>query len=404
MSFFKKKTTEDNRLNLLELMDLCDEIIRDGVSPVPKPRKKDLKDSIDIAKIPTHLETLSYKIEHRAEVPVRPLEKFKSIHFIFVHSKEHASWSELIKQDLMDTMDNLLPAVKFSSDCVLIAREEVEILSTLGFYHEEYRHRQADQTFVVTPGWWECQAVNMANKDKKVLPYRQLFCLPGNTQNFEIEGKMNPDDLILGGVSQEQTIAQKYVASILGVRPDASAVCIAYDPDPSHPTLKEHLTLQVKQLKEEFSKRGIRTVSHCWSPYRLDVARLRDVISTVDSVIILQEPAAEVHRKTLIAICNARKVFICASELDSVLAGAALGCGIPGGAFGKPLASLVIEYLLRDPRTPRENGWEMHKIPMQSGARFNKWAFGLQGIELSEDREALIDMKSAYDLSCVEYY
>jgi hypothetical protein len=73
-------------------------------------------------------------------------------------------------------------------------------------------------------------------------------------------------------------------------------------------------------------------------------------------------------------------------------------------AFGKPLASLVIEYLLRDPRTPRENGWEMHKIPMQSGARFNKWAFGLQGIELSEDREALIDMKSAYDLSCVEYY
>jgi hypothetical protein len=406
MPFFKKKNTKvhydaDSRLDILDLMDFCDDITSKGVSPKHVPNKTK---SIDITRISDQLETLSYKLDRRRDVPVRPLEKFKTIHFIFVHSQEHASWAEHIKKDLLDSMESLLPLVAFSSDCVLIQREEIEIFSTLGFYYEEYRRKEADQTFVVTPGWWECQAVIMANKAKKVLPYRQLFCLPGNTEELEVENKMEPNDLMLGGVSLQQATAQRYISSIRGVRPDAAAVCIAYDPDPSHKTLKEHITQQVKDLQAACAARGIRTVLHHWSPTHLDVLQLRDVVSTVDSVIILQEPAAEVHRKTLIAICNERKVFICASELDSVLAGAAIGCGIPGGAFGTPLAGLIIEFLLCDPRLPRVNGWTTHKIPMQSGARFNKWAFSLQGIELPEDREALIDMKSADDPSCVEHY
>jgi ABC-type uncharacterized transport system substrate-binding protein len=331
------------------------------------------------------------------------LDSIKSIHCIFVHSPEHSEWAKGAAFQWAETMKDLAPDTAISSQDVLIDGSEVEIAQTLAAVHNEYQSHQADRTFIVTPGWWESQEVLSANR-RGVLPYKQLFCLPGVPSPLLTSAiGMPQEEFLLGGVYAMPMPSEHYVNSIIGVRPRAKKVCIAYDPQTANSFLRRNLAVQVWELKQLLAEKNIDVVLHHWNSHDMRVSELRNAARDVDSIITLQEPAAAVHKQQLVMVSNAWNVFICASELDSVADGAALGCGVYGATFGIPLARLMFEHLF-EPVQSLEHvmGWTLYRIPQQSGMRCNEGAFEDQGIELSDDRMELLHMKSAFDESSIE--
>jgi hypothetical protein len=327
-----------------------------------------------------------------------------TLHFIMAHSKEHSEWASHAKNQLINSLLDLVPNVIVSVDLLLLAGTQADVMKSLVDYHAIYSKREADRTLIITPGWWESQVVVLANANA-VLPYKQLFCLPSGEPSKLLEKILgvNAERSILGGVYNMEMPSERYVHSIIGFRPQTKKVCIAYDSNTTNELLRHNIAHQVADLTARFAEVNIEVILHCWTPQDMNVESLRIAAHEVDSVIILNEPAAAVHKKSLIRFCNAWNIFVCSSELDSVFEGAALGCGVSGAAFGAPLAGLIIEYLFLERGLEHVEGWSLHRIPQQSGMRFNQWAFEIQGIQLPKDREELIYMKSVFDQSCIEY-
>lgn len=326
----------------------------------------------------------------------------KSIHFILAHSKEHRILALNIEKQLLHSVESIFPNIKLSADYLLITETAKELSKSLIHYRESYSVYKADVTFIVTPGWNESQMISLANANG-ILPFPQLFCVSGMPGQLLYDAGISGRAFkSLGGVYSTPCSAKTYVSSVLGFKPETKRVCIAYEKTSECEAFQKHIHTQVMDITTAFAHKGIEVVEHHWTSQDADIHNLRNILFSVDSIIILNEPAAEVHRERLVRLCNAHKKFICASELDSVYAGAALGGGIPGAAFGIPLAGLVARYILSESKNESKVGWETHQIPEQSGMRYNDWAFGMQGVELSEEKTALIKMKSAFDDHCVE--
>jgi len=341
----------------------------------------------------------SFKIKVFKE---KPPKKQNSVHFIMAHGGEHRDWATHINAQLTESLHDIFPAIKITSSLVPVGETADDVRTALRKYNKKYKRKQADQTFLVTIGWQESQLISATNSHD-TLPYPQLFCLPGSPGELLNEVVKQKNNKFYGGVYCEHTSAQKYINSILSFKADATQVCIAYDPAPASDFLRAHITKQVQALEAACVLKGINVVRHCWSPTEGNFQKLRSILHDgADSVIILNEPAAFAHRKQLVLLCNALGKFICASELDSVFAGAALGGGVTGGSFGIPLASLITQYLIHNFSLKTWAGWNVYKIPEQSGMRCNESVFGLQGIALSDEKEALLKMKSVFDESCEE--
>lgn len=330
--------------------------------------------------------------------------KFQTLHFIMAHSKEHTEWSLRVETQLKNLLFDLVPFLIVSVDQVLVTGTQADVRATLSDYYAVYASRAAEKTLIITPGWFESQMVALANS-QAVLPYKQLFCLPSGQPGKFLQKTLTAraEDGILGGVYNMEMPAHRYIHSIRGFRPDAKKVCIAYDPATSSDLLRQALEAQVAELKTHCARESLEVVLHHWTPQDMHTEALRAAAHDADSVVILNEPAAAVHKKTLIRFCNAWNVFVCSSELDSVMEGAALGCGISGAAFAAPLTALIMEHFFYPQSLESKMGWSLHRIPEQSGMRFNEWAFAIQGVDLSKDREELIRMKSVFDVSVIEY-
>jgi hypothetical protein len=331
------------------------------------------------------------------------LDSIKSVHCIFIHSKEHSQWAKGAAFQWNDTLTTLAPDVTISSSDVLVTGTDEEILKTLTDFHDFYQSEEADRTFIVTPGWWESKAVLRANK-YGVLPYKQLFCLSGVPSPLLSAVIGQPqEEYLLGGVYNMLMPSEHYINSIMGVRPDTKKVCILYDPETADTVLRMNMAVQILELKAVFAEKNIEVVLHHWNSVNIYVQELRKATLDVDSIITLHEPAAAVHHKQLIELCNEWDIFVCASELDSVAGGAAIGGGVYGATFGIPLAQLMFEYLFEPvQKLEHSMGWRLHRIPQQSAMRFNESAFEDQGLLLTEDRLELLRMKSAFDSNCVE--
>jgi hypothetical protein len=331
-------------------------------------------------------------------------KSLRSLHFIITHSKEHTEWALQAKHQLIDTLGTLAPTLAVSVDLLLIAGTQMEITQLLAQYYAAYSQNECDQTFIITPGWWESQFVVLANAGG-VLPYKQWVCLPGGEPSRLLQRTLvhNVEEVIVGGVYNMAMRSERYVNSIIGFRPYAKKVCIVYDPNTSSDILRDNLRAQVAELTEKFKQQLIDVSIHNWTSQDMNSEGLRLALDGADSVITLHEPAAAAHKRALIKFCNALNIFVCSSELDSVNDGAALGCGITGAAFTVPLAALIVEYLFFERGLEQSMGWSLYRIPQQSGMRFNDCAFEPQGVELSKDREELIRMKSASDVNVIEY-
>jgi hypothetical protein len=329
-------------------------------------------------------------------------QKQNSVHFIMAHSGEHRDWATQVGAQLTESLHEIFPAIQVTTSLVSVGESADEVRVALKNYNQQYEKNKADQTFVVTIGWQESQLVSATNS-YDILPYPQLFCLPGSPGELLNEVVKQRNNQLYGGVYCEHTSAQKYINSILSFKSNTTQICIAYDPAPTSDLLRIHIAKQVAALEAACASKNIQVRHHHWSPAESNFTRLRGVLHNgVDSVIILNEPAALTHRQQLVLLCNAVGKFICASELDSVFAGAALGGGVTGGSFGIPLATLVTQYLIYDFSLKKWAGWNVYKIPEQSGMRCNEWAFGLQGVVLSDEKDALLKMKSVFDESCEE--
>jgi len=322
------------------------------------------------------------------------------MHCVIAHAPAHKKWAEHLKLQLDDSINDILPCMHLTIEPLCITGSLEEITQTITEYLLPYGPgHYPGHVFIVTLGWWESQMIT-AVKAKAELDIPQLFCVPGMPgQMFNNEHSVLKPHLI-GGVANTPMSPESYVHSVLGFDPEADWVCIAYDPNPSNEVLALHLKQQVADIEAAFRARKIVVERHHWSPDDVCYASLDGKLITADAVIVFQEPSIEAHRELLIHMCNARKTFICASELDTVLAGAALGCGITGAAFGIPLAGLIVDYVLNP---AMGFGWAVHQIPEQSGMCFNEWAFGLQGVDLDNERMALLQMKSAFERDCIRF-
>jgi hypothetical protein len=339
----------------------------------------------------------------RLTVAVTPKTIQNKLHFIMAHSSAHSRWADDIKAQVRNSILDIFPALKITTESLSIDGSAQEIQANLKSYNEKYSKAPADETYIVTLGWHESQMVSTLNS-KELLPYPQLFCLPSAPGELLCEAGQNGQSQLLGGVYSTPLAPSKYINSILSFNAATKSICIAYDPTPSSSALRKHILQQVEGLESACALKEIRVIHHHWSPQDAHMQKLRNrLYSGADSVIILNEPAAMVHRKKLVTLCNVLGKFICASELDSVLEGAALGGGVTGAAFGIPLANLVCEKILNNSDLTQTPSWAIEEIPEQSGMRCNEGAFNTQGINLSDEQKALLTMKSVFDPSCTEF-
>jgi hypothetical protein len=341
------------------------------------------------------------------KMELRPILNKNKIHFIIAHTAPHARWADDIETQLRNFVLDVFPSVKVTIAHLLIKESAEEIKQDIQKYHDSYTPAQADETYIISIGWHESQAMSALCSDT-ILPYTQLFCLPSGPTEKVLQTMVSHRSHLAGGVYSTPLTPTRYVNSILGFNNKTKKICIAYDPAPSSEELKDHILQQVAGIEAACALKKIQVIHHHWNPLDGKMQKLRNrLYSGADSVIILNEPAALVHRKKLILLCNVLGKLVCASELDSVIEGAALGGGVNGGAFAGPLASLICENILDNnrlikSRAPRVKPWMLLQIPEQSGMRFNENAFKSQGVKLTPEQEALLKMKSAFDLSCNE--
>lgn len=245
-------------------------------------------------------------------------------------------------------------------------------------------------SFVLTPGYTETTIFNEV-RSALHLSIKQLYCVQGSlTAPFRVlrDG--------IAGVHNAPMDPYEYVLSLKGLIPFLKTVCIAYMPFSENPDEHYMIQQQRKALRAAFIRHDINVLEHPWSEIDLYANDLKQLLNQSDALITIDEHAMQVHRASVIDICNELGKPLCASELDSVFAGAALGCGITREAFAKPMLSV-----LHDMMFPQRRLVSSSEIGAQVGMRYNLNAMRTQGIVISDETAALMRMKSIYDLDII---
>jgi len=339
----------------------------------------------------------SNKIEIHHKDLTKPVEELK---FVVAYTGPHARWARMIQMQLASALESALPSINFTIELLLLTGDVNDVTQTLLNHKLLSGQAEAGHSFIVTPGWWESEVVHEARLIGAI-SVPQLFCVPGSPATlFEAGSGTVNDRRNFGGVYSWPTSPSHYVNNLRAIKPNMKKVCIAYSAHVEHGYMSRSMKYQAAALRNAFAEEGIMLVPHFWDHTNMGLLELTEKARKCDAVVTLHEPNAEMYHREVIDMCNFLKIPYCASELDSVHAGAVIGCGVTGGSFSAPLVSLVAEYLLNP---SRGLNWETICIPEQPGAHLNELACEAQGITLNKEQEALFKMRSIHAPAEVKY-
>jgi len=314
----------------------------------------------------------------------------KKIKGLVVASLDTADWAVRVRNHFMMEFSSLYHKTNLEIETIIVQGGIGEMQSAL-LKHSSIAGRHKKRfSFVITPGYAESMMFNEV-RSALGLTLKQLYCVQGAmTAPFRVlrDG--------IAGVHNVPMHPQEYLDSLRALIPNLKKVCIAASPYVEQEDENDAIQRQRKALSEIFTKNNIEVVEHLWDEHSYYPRDLALKVAASDVLITLDENAMYNHRSGVIDLCNQLKKPLCASELDSVFAGAALGCGITRDAFAKPLLSV-----LHDMMFPQQRLVSSVEIPMQVGMRYNLNAIALQGIVVSEEAAALMRMKSIYDLDII---
>jgi ABC-type uncharacterized transport system substrate-binding protein len=309
------------------------------------------------------------------------------LHGFVIHSKETKLWATALAAQLTRDFGWLYPDSKLTLEALELNDTNEHIQSALSQCPTFWDKKKARFSFALTPGYQASHLISdIRHRSPSVVP--QLYCVPGT-----LPLSRSLDDSLMGGIHNTPMAATEYIDALKGLLPGITKVCLAYT---QHPEKNTEASLQ-KTQRAAFAaacmRANIALVEHTWDHDTIYPQGLEDTLTEVDALITLDEPAMHKHRHEVIQLCNRLKKPLCASELDSVYAGAALGCGITATAFSKPLLRTLTDILLETTDIKSRS----RAIPMQDGMRYNIQGLLQQGVVLDDSTLALVRMKSVFD-------
>ncbi len=314
----------------------------------------------------------------------------KKVRGIVFASTNTFDWALGLRHTFEVEFNSLYPETELELETLFVKGSHGEMQATLAHHPLLVGNDSERFSFVLTPGYAESVLFDeirfMLN-----LSLPQIYCVPGSLTAHFAQVREG-----FAGVHNAMMYPQEYLDALRGLIPDLKRVCIAYTPYIEQREEEDMVKRQLGMLTRTFNRANIVVNKHLWDEKDIGEADLKRALKDNDVFITLNELAVHAHRKTLINLCNAYRTPLCASELDTVLEGAALGCGITRDTFAKPMLRVLHHMMF-----PRLRMVPSIEIPMQVGMRYNLRAMAQQGIVLSDENAALLRMKSVFDLDII---
>jgi len=314
----------------------------------------------------------------------------KKVYGLVLATPETNDWALRLRHHFGMEFSSLYPQLDLELETIFVKGGHGEMQAALVNHPLLVGKDSGRFSFVLTPGYAEAMVFDEVRfMLQSTLP--QIYCVPGSlTAPFS---KMREH---FAGVHNAMMHPAEYIDALSALLPTIKTVGIAYTSYVEHRDENDHVQRQFRMLSEAFSRAGIEVVKHLWDAQDSNEYDLKRTLQVVDAFVTLDEMAVPVHREKLIALCNAYRTPLCASELDSVFAGAALGCGITRETFAKPMLRVLHTMMF-----PRNRLVSSVEIPMQKGMRYNMNGMVAQGVVISDKSAALMRMKSVYDLDII---
>jgi hypothetical protein len=313
----------------------------------------------------------------------------KSVPLLFVSSKAHASWTRDIAKHLTQELQVALPDTDISVEIKMLNADSAESASALKKTCKNYSTAErvnGEFSYIITPGWLESVAV----RDMRVslgVETKQLFCIAGDPEQlgFAVASRN------CAGVYTPAVTAKAHLQAIKTFRPHVRRLCVMYDERSSSERLHEYKKNLLNDFKAVCRAEGTQLLVHSWNPDDMNEGALHETLAKSTAVVLLQEEAAYAHRESIAELCDQYGVLLSASDLDSVVHGAAIGHGSTAANYATPLCSIIVT----DIATDECKG--LFAIEQPSGPRFNSAALERQGAQLSDQVKDLLAMRSIYD-------
>jgi len=254
---------------------------------------------------------------------------------------------------------------------------------------------QLGHSFIVTQDWTYSEVVLNARRNYMIRS-KQLFALTGDPAPMMAKygHQMNPKTI--GGVFSSPVAPEHYLDSLNALQPGVDRVCLAY----TDTSLSEHehriLDENVTSIVNHFEQNNVKVSKHAWTTKEARIESLADKMATCKAVITLNEPAAHVHHKKVVDLCNTLNKPHEASTHDQVFHGSAIGHGHSTAEYCAGLVS-VLAVMVSDINILTGSEDFMRKLRAHEGARYNHYVFELQGLLLTKQQSTLLKMQSVHE-------
>jgi len=314
----------------------------------------------------------------------------KKVYGLVVASPDTHDWALRVRHHFMMEFNSLYPTTELELETIFVTGGPGEMQAALMNHPLLIGNDSGRFSFALTPGYTESMLFDevrfMLNSS---LP--QIYCVQG-----ALTAPFNKVRDGIAGVHNAMMHPQEYVDALKALVPDLKRIAIAQTAYIDHKDERDMVQRQAKLITQAFTRANITVDKYLWDDKTMNEDDFKRTLRVVDAVVTLDDAAIQVHRAKVIELCNAYKKPLCASELDSVFAGAALGCGITRDTFAKPMLRVLHHMMF-----PRRRMVASVEIPMQHGMRYNLNGVVAQGIILSDEDAALLRMKSIYDLDII---
>lgn len=321
--------------------------------------------------------------------------------FVIVHSPSHTSWAHSLATHLREEARSAFCSLEQAHvDHIMIQGTRPAMREAL-FSHQSIVGKKRERAaYIVTPGFWESQQVHDIRHTFGIdIP--QIYCIPGGSKHAEFVGGLDARSKDMSGVCSEPISYDRYFESLRALLPSLNKICLINDPGYSYEGMNSFVTEQRSLVYHAARAAGVKVEQYFWDEEdAIDEARLRAKVSEVDAVLTLRDPLVYRHHNKLMRICIDHKKPLCASELDSVFKGAAIGYGNAGSFYSKPIIDMIVDSTLNQKPLGQ---MKARTFAEQQRIRFNPETLLLQGIVLSKEKRALLEMSSVFDELSVDY-
>lgn len=341
------------------------------------------------------LESVRNEIRNEATLDcIRNPETETAHRGVIIHTEATAVWAEHIEREILSHDSSVFPQGSFTISRYEVSENKFTAYNDLMDHPTLFSHTRKP-SFIVTPGYWETALVDSAfSTTRYKVPH--FYCLQGPLDHVNLRSHESSQQRTISGVSQLPMPAHEYIAALQGLIPSIKRICIVRESDRDNALVAQ----RIEEMRAICEHESIEVIEHIW-----DVDDMREGVLAskldmqLDAVVVLEGSAIDFHRHKIIALCNAKKVLLCASELDTVIAGAGLGAGLTNASYAIPLTRMItVHFLLHYAKILPEP----YVIPQQPGMRYNMKAIDNQGVILTPQQSAMVRMQSVFDLDVIK--